>query len=621
MSELGRSLDNRFESASSPGSVSQVDQPPSGESDWSESESRLHEQKHQREELERQVATLTRALSESEAKTRVILDTAPDGILTVNDCWEIESFNRAAELIFGQAAEQVVGRAATQLIPHLKQLTEEHDFRASHPAGPPPAGTREIRGLHSDGTAIPLQISLSRVLLANRRLYTVIVRNISERKQAAELIRTQNEWLERTVLARTEELRGAKVAAEAASTAKSEFLANMSHEIRTPLTAILGFSEILEDGPLDSSQLDAINTIKRNGEYLLKLINDILDLSKIEAGQLEIEPELCSPVKLVDGVAELMGVRADSKGLAIEVEHHLPADRLIQTDPMRLRQILINLIGNAIKFTEVGRVRVVVDEVHAAGTAPRIRFSVRDTGIGLCESQVRQLFRPFTQVDSSSTRRYGGTGLGLVISKRLAQKLGGDIEVYCQPAQGCTFTVTIRASEVPLATYAPPQSASAAAQSELLPLGSESRGRLPFRVLLAEDGLDNQRLISMLLKKGGIECTLAENGKQAYEMALEARTAGQPFAVILMDMQMPVMDGYQAATKLREAGYNLPIVALTAHAMNGDREKCLAAGCDDYMTKPAKRENLLAIVNDHAQYEVRPCRSKQSPLLQSAHSD
>jgi PAS domain S-box-containing protein len=565
-----------------------------------EAETRLREETRRADDLQRQLATQTRSLIETETKARAILDTATEGILTFNESWEIRSMNRAAEEIFGYRSQQVAGRTGALLIPLLPEsATESQIAFVTHPRQMH-YKSREVMGLRSDGKALPMQLSLSRIPLEDRWLQIAVVRDISERKRTEELIRAQNEWLERTVLARTEELRTAKIAAEAANTAKSEFLANMSHEIRTPLTAILGFSELLADAVDDSDQADTVTTIKRNGEYLLRLINDILDLSKIEAGQMRIEPALVSPAQIVDGIAELMRGRAVAKGLALQVEHRVPQELQIQTDPTRLRQILINLIGNAVKFTEAGSVHVTVSLSNSSDAPPQLRFAVTDTGIGMSEQQIRKLFRPFTQVDASSTRRYGGTGLGLVISKHLAQTLGGDIEVACQLDHGCTFTLVLP-SLVPAATSHPPERAPVSPPHALPAPAARPPLQVALRVLLAEDGPDNQRLVTLLLKKQGIAAEVAENGKLALERALEAQRDGQPFDVILMDMQMPVMDGYQATSELRAADYDRPIIALTAHAMTGDREKCLAAGCDDYLTKPIQREDLLAMVTSYGQ--------------------
>ena len=385
-----------------------------------------------------------------------------------------------------------------------------------------------------------------------------------------------------------EELTHAKTAAEAANRAKSEFLANMSHELRTPMTAILGFADILLENPAGCDPMDAAEAIQRNGEHLLALLNDILDLSKIEAGKTGLEFQACSPVKIVSEVLATMRVRADAKGLPLCGENDPAIPKMVMTDPLRLRQILVNLIGNAIKFTETGSVRVVTRmEKDQAGNA-MLTFDVIDTGIGIADDQRALLFQPFSQVDASAGRRFGGTGLGLAISRRLARMLGGDITVSSVLGRGATFSVTIAVEQAAMKEPAERSKPRVTAPPQTIdPVNI--RGR----ILLVEDSPDNQRLIAFLLRTAGAEVSVADNGQAAIDCALQAQEAGLPFDLIFMDMQMPILDGYEATQRLRGLGYRRPIVALTAHAMASDREKCLGAGCDDYLTKPINRGMLL----------------------------
>ena len=338
-----------------------------------------------------------------------------------------------------------------------------------------------------------------------------------------------------------------------------------------------------------------IAVIKRNGEHLMHVIGDILDLSKIEAEKLQIDPTRCSPVQLVAEVVSLMRPQAAAKQLKLKTELTGPLPETVLTDPLRLRQVLVNLVGNAIKFTDQGEIRLAARLTAESGPS-RLRFDVIDTGIGMNEEQVGKLFQPFTQVDNSPTRKFGGTGLGLCISKHLAEALGGKIEVRSAPGKGSTFSVTIdpgpldgmhMIQDAQEALLDRPPSATAATPEKIVLHG---------RILLAEDGPDNQRLICLLLRKAGADVTAVENGQLAVEAALAAREAGEPFDVILMDMQMSVMDGYTATRQLRKRGYTAPIVALTAHAMAHDCQKCLDAGCDDYAAKPIDRQKLLATV-------------------------
>jgi len=400
--------------------------------------------------------------------------------------------------------------------------------------------------------------------------------------------------------------------AEVANLSKSEFLANMSHEIRTPITAMLGFTDLLieeaqsgercthpGDCPSRPRQVQYLHTVRNNGRHLLEIINGILDLSKIEARRLTVEQVRCAPVQIVTDVFNLMQVRAIDKNLGFELTYADELPEYIHTDPTRLRQILINLVGNALKFTDTGRVDIAVRYLPPQGTVgPRLQFDIVDTGIGLTAEQVERLFQPFSQADGSTTRRYGGTGLGLAISQRLAEMLGGKIVVTSDPGGGSTFTLTIATGSLDGVRIGPPN-LPATEPTTSTPVAPAGRADLSgYRVLLAEDGPDNQRLIVFLLHKAGAIVHVADNGALACEQVQAANDIGTPFDAILMDMQMPVMDGYEAARHLRARGFTAPIIALTAHAMDSDRGKCLAAGCSDFLTKPIDRGHLLQTIRD-----------------------
>ncbi len=390
---------------------------------------------------------------------------------------------------------------------------------------------------------------------------------------------------------RSEELEIALAKAEAASRAKSDFLANMSHEIRTPMTAILGFADILHDPALpEETRADAVRTIRRSGDHLLTILNDILDISKIEAGRLDVSRQRTPLVPIVSEVVSLLRVRASAKGLALVLSFHGPMPAEITTDPQRLRQILMNLIGNAVKFTSAGGVNVDVTMLGEPSAA-RVHVVVRDTGIGMTPEQVGKLFRPFTQGDETMSRRFGGTGLGLAIARRLTEFLGGSISARSTKDAGSRFEFQIDAGDLTGVGWI--QGAREAGTYAPAPKDPAAPPTLRGRILLAEDGPDNQRLISFHLRRAGAEVVIVDNGRLAVEAATAAERDGSPFSVVLMDMQMPEMDGYSAAGALRSGAYPRPIIALTAHAMSGDRERCLRAGCSDYLTKPVDRAGLL----------------------------
>ncbi|MFQ5513705.1 MAG: ATP-binding protein [Myxococcota bacterium] len=401
------------------------------------------------------------------------------------------------------------------------------------------------------------------------------------------------------LLRRNRELVDAMQVAVSATNAKTAFLANMSHEIRTPLTSIIGYSELLQGAKSQEERDEFAATIRRNGEILLQLIDDILDVSKIEAGRLEIERIGCSPAGIVQNVVEAMAPRAREKGIEFVVRNDGPIPETIISDPTRLRQVLLNLISNAIKFTSRGRVELTVGLATPADAPhPLLRFAIRDTGIGIRSSQLERIFSPFSQADMSTTRRFGGTGLGLSISRNLTTLLGGELDAESEESVGSCFSFTVATGpldEVRMLDGLP--------GVDLLECADEVRRREArldgARVLLAEDGPDNQRLLRRILTAARAEVEIAENGAVACERALAEQAVGRPFDAILMDIQMPVMDGHAATMSLRQQGYSRPIIALTANAMKGDRERCLAAGCDDFVSKPVKKSVLIRVLREH----------------------
>ena len=412
-----------------------------------------------------------------------------------------------------------------------------------------------------------------------------------------EAMNTQLQDFERMVAKLTEQervQRGLRVRAEEANTAKSHFLANISHEIRTPMTSILGFAELLGDEGVDAAERsEYIETIRRNGDHLLAIINDILDLAKIEAGGCTLDiAEVVAP-DIVRDVVQLLHMRAVAKGISLVKEIQGDAAMLpIRSDAVRIRQVLLNLVGNAVKFTDQGSVRVVVS-AQPSGSRVETRIAVHDTGCGMSEETIPKLFEPFSQFDSSYTRRHGGTGLGLAISRPLAELLGGRIDVASELGRGSVFTLIFE-SEVaePALVFLVPTPSTPAPRSANGPLSGKN-------ILLVEDSIDSQRILSALMSLAGARVDIASDGLSAV-----ARFDGVYCPdLVIMDVQMPGIDGIEATERIRSRGFRGRIVALTAAALSVERDRALNAGCEGFYLKPISRADLLAI-----------CVGNQAPL-------
>jgi PAS domain S-box-containing protein len=520
------------------------------------------------------------ALRDQEERIRTVLEHVVDAIVTIDVRGAIISFNPAAERIFGYRAEEAIGHNVGLLMPQAQAAIHDHCIQRYLDTGEARiiGMGREVLARHKDGHDLPCDLAISEFHMRGERYFTGVLRDITERK---------------AILAA---LAQAKEDAERANQAKSLFLANMSHEIRTPMNAIMGMTELCLAASPDQKQRGYLGKIRRASESLLHIINDILDFSKIEAGKLSMLAEPFTLESVWDGLGSLLTGKAEEKGLVLALEPS-PLLRLpLVGDAQRLGQVLINLTGNAIKFSQKGQVALRVAEESREAGHITLRFAVRDQGIGLSAEEQARLFRPFSQADASTTRNFGGTGLGLAISKRLVEMMDGRIWVDSVQDQGSTFQFTAR---FPLSSAAPnaqPPRAKHLDRATLEHLHGAD-------ILVVEDAELNQEVMQELLRQAGCQVRIAANGQEALRAVVEARPD-----CVLMDCQMPVMDGFEATRRLRAEPQweNLPIIALTANAMAGDRERCLAAGMNGFVTKPVKFNELLETLARWLQAEPSP---------------
>jgi PAS domain S-box-containing protein len=524
------------------------------------------------------------ALRDSSMRIQSILDTVIDGIITIDEHGVVESINPAATRLFGYTAAEIVGRNVKMLMP--EPYHNQHDgyigrYVATGEARIIGIG-REVMGRRKDGSTFAMELAVNEMRLTGERRFTGVVRDITERKQA-----------EKAILASKEE-------ADSANRAKSTFLATMSHEIRTPMNGVLGMIELLGLTKLDGEQRTTVEIVRESGKSLLRIIDDILDFSKIEAGKLEVRPEAASISGVLETVHSLFTGSASSKGVLLRHSTDPQISTAVFVDPIRLRQILNNFVSNALKFSSAGGIiEVKAELMERTDGKDRIRFSVKDTGIGISVEQQQKLFQPFSQADSDTTRRYGGTGLGLTICQRLAAMMGGTIEMVSKPRKGTTIILTLT---LPIADSKDLPSRDTEGLPELLSATTimrrmapsiaqaESEGTL---VLLADDHPTNRLLLMRQVKMLGYAVESAENGVQALNMWRSGR-----FAIVITDCHMPEMDGYALARNIRRLEFakgnkRIPIIACTANALQGEAETCFAAGMDDYIAKPIELKELF----------------------------
>ncbi len=497
-----------------------------------------------------------RDLAESEMRMRGIVQGAGHGIIVLNEEGRIETFNSAAEQIFEWSAPEMLGRPLDRLMPSTKAESHQEYFGDSSEATQDILGMpRHVIGRKKSGDTFPAAITVTKTQLPDQTVHIAFVQDDTAATKARQALIEAQE------------------SAQVASEAKSGFLARMSHEIRTPMNGVVGMADLLHRTALTEEQREYVETIQSSSSALLRLINDILDLSRIEAGHFAQEACDFAPGELVQEVIRLLQGQADRAG--IQLQSSLPKDLPVQVhgDEGRLRQILVNLVSNGIKFTHRGRVTIRVMRRDPGGPEA-LTFEVVDTGIGIDSSTVKKIFNPFTQADESVGNPYGGTGLGLAISQQLVSHLGGKISVDSVPGVGSTFTFWL-----PL----PVVQAHAVRQSHAQTQSLELKGR----VLLAEDNGVNQLVATRMLEHLGFEVDLACNGREAVELALV-----NTYDLILMDCQMPRLDGYEATRELRKHNFSAPILALTAHAMKGNETRCFEAGMNAVLTKPVVLRDL-----------------------------
>ncbi len=546
--------------------------------------------KKSNEQVEAEVFSRGLLLEEINQYLQSILDTAYHAFISIDSEGRVTFWNSHAEEMFGWKQSEVMGKTLTStIIPekfHQAHINGLKHFLLTN-EGTVLGKRLEISARHKEGKVFPVELTINVLKHRDKFSFFAFLQDISERKEAQKKLSQMNAELEMKVLERTAELEKSRQISDEASRIKSVFLANMSHEIRTPLGVVMGYSELLGNPEISQTERKSfIAAIRRNGELLSNIINDVLDLSKVEAGKLAIRHSEVLISEVLDDMSSLLNMKAKAKGVKLLISYDSNIPKIIRTDPFRLRQILLNIVGNAIKFTNQGSINIYLKLSDDPDKDVKLIFEVQDEGCGISPKNIKNLFQPFSQIDNSTKRKYGGTGLGLVLSKHLAHLLGGDVILKeSEVGKGSVFIISVDPGPIQSLN-----ATSRGGRTQPKNKATLQEERLDgVNILLAEDCPDNQFLIRNFLTQVGAVVDVVDNGLKAVEISEKKK-----YDIVLMDIQMPIMDGYESVARLRELGFCSPIIALTAHALKGEREHCLSIGFDDHVTKPINGKTLVS---------------------------